>query len=67
MSETFSGGCACGPMRRAFCPSCGSPLFLKNDLREGGWVLYAGNLDDPSMTECRKLPSRLPKPPSPRG
>ena len=35
-------------MRRAFCPQCGSPLFLINTRRENVWILYAGSLDDPS-------------------
>ena len=35
------------PMRRAFCTSCGSPLFLENGARPGGRVLYAGSLDNP--------------------
>tara|TARA_A100001037_G_scaffold39241_1_gene30411 strand:- start:1717 stop:2103 length:387 start_codon:yes stop_codon:yes gene_type:complete len=35
------------PMRRAFCTSCGSPLFLENGARPGGKVLYAGSLDNP--------------------
>ena len=38
-------------MQRAFCPKCGSPLFLRNPAREGGVVLYAGSLDDPSIYE----------------
>lgn len=38
-------------MQRAFCPQCGSPLFLRNPAREGGIVLYAGSLDDPSVYE----------------
>ncbi|NKB58196.1 MAG: aldehyde-activating protein [Alphaproteobacteria bacterium] len=36
------------PMRRAFCPSCGSPVFLINGARSDNRVLYAGSLDDPS-------------------
>ena len=36
------------PMRRAFCPACGSPLFLTNGAHEGVRGLYAGSLDDPS-------------------
>ena len=36
-------------MCRAFCPKCGSPVFLKNGKREGGRVLYAGSLDDPGI------------------
>lgn len=35
-------------MRRAFCPACGSPLFLVNGANAGAVVLYAGSLDDPS-------------------
>ena len=35
-------------MRRAFCPLCGSPLFLTNSARPDLVVLYAGSLDDPS-------------------
>ena len=38
-------------MQRAFCPQCGSPLFLRNPAREGGMVLYASSLDDPSVYE----------------
>ncbi|MCH9672919.1 MAG: GFA family protein [Gammaproteobacteria bacterium] len=39
------------PIRRAFCPSCGSPLFLINGARPNGRVIYAGSLDDPSWFE----------------
>ena len=42
------------PMRRAFCPACGSPLFLVNGANTAVRVLYAGSLDDPS----RYRPSR---------
>jgi len=35
-------------MRRAFCPECGSPVFLDNTASKGVLVLYAGSLDDPS-------------------
>jgi hypothetical protein len=35
-------------MRRAFCPQCGSPLFLTTSTRPDLVVLYAGSLDDPS-------------------
>ncbi|NKC10842.1 MAG: aldehyde-activating protein [Gammaproteobacteria bacterium] len=35
-------------MKRGFCSSCGSPLFLVNGARSGATVLYAGSLDDPS-------------------
>ena len=42
------------PMRRAFCPACGSPLFLLNGANTAVRVLYAGSLDDPS----RYRPSR---------
>ena len=35
-------------MQRAFCPSCGSPLFLINGLRTDFRAIYAGSLDDPS-------------------
>ena len=37
------------PMRRAFCPSCGSPVFLINGASESVRVLYAGSLDDPGL------------------
>ncbi len=36
-------------MRRAFCPDCGSPVFIENSARPGNRVLYAGSLDDPSL------------------
>ncbi len=36
------------PMQRAFCPACGSPLFLVNGANTADRVLYAGSLDDPS-------------------
>ena len=42
------------PMRRAFCPVCGSPLFITNGAHEGVRGLYAGSLDDAS----RYKPSR---------
>ena len=42
------------PMRRAFCPACGSPLFLLNGANTAVRVLYAGSVDDPS----RYRPSR---------
>ncbi len=35
-------------MRRAFCPECGSPVFLTNAARPELVVLYAASLDDPS-------------------
>ncbi len=35
-------------MRRGFCSSCGSPLFLINGSNTRVMVLYAGSLDDPS-------------------
>ncbi len=35
-------------MRRGFCSTCGSPLFLQNDANETVTVLFAGSLDDPS-------------------
>lgn len=35
-------------MRRGFCRSCGSPLFLVNGARQGAMLLFAGSLDDPS-------------------
>ena len=41
-------------MRRAFCPNCGSPVFIENGARPDNRVLYAGSLDDPS----RYKPSR---------
>ena len=36
------------PMRRAFCPACGSPLFLTNGAHAGVRGLYAGSLEEPS-------------------
>ena len=36
------------PMRRGFCPACGSPLFLLNGANTAVRVLFAGSLDDPS-------------------
>ena len=36
------------PMRRAFCPSCGSPVLLINGAPTEFIVLCAGSLDDPS-------------------
>ena len=47
----YMGNCHCRDCQRAFCPKCGSPLFLRNPAREGGVVLYAGSLDDPSIYE----------------
>jgi hypothetical protein len=41
-------------MRRGFCPTCGSPVFLVNGARDQVTILYAGSLDDPS----RFRPSR---------
>ena len=35
-------------MGRAFCPACGSPLFLTNGANRAVRVIYAGSLDDPS-------------------
>ena len=35
-------------MRRAFCPSCGSPLFGFNEAAPGTRLIQAGSLDDPS-------------------
>ena len=69
MTETYTGGCACGAirysctgitaesgvaLRRAFCLDCGSPVFIANGARPDNRVLYAGSLDDPS----RYQPSR---------
>ncbi len=34
---------------RAFCPKCGSPVFLQGKERPHFRVLYAGSLDDPSV------------------
>lgn len=34
---------------RAFCPKCGSPVFLQNTTRRHLRVLYAGSLDNPSI------------------
>ena len=36
------------PMHRAFCPECGSPVFLVNGANATARALYAGSLDDPS-------------------
>ena len=36
------------PMHRAFCPGCGSPVFLVNGANATARALYAGSLDDPS-------------------
>lgn len=36
-------------MHRAFCPDCGSPLFLKNGASPKTRALYAGSLDDPGV------------------
>ena len=41
-------------MARAFCSTCGSPVFLKNGARETVTVLYAGSLDDPSWFEPQR-------------
>lgn len=38
-------------MHRAFCPACGSPVFLINDANPKVRVIYAGSLDDPSWYE----------------
>lgn len=35
-------------MRRGFCPTCGSPVFLRNGAAPHIMVLYVGSLDDPS-------------------
>ena len=35
-------------IRRAFCPKCGSPVFIQNGASPKTRVLYAGSLDDPS-------------------
>ena len=36
------------PMLRAFCPGCGSPLFLLNGANTAVRAIYAGSLGDPS-------------------
>ena len=41
-------------MGRAFCPACGTPLFLTNGAHKAVRALYAGSLDEPS----RYRPSR---------
>ena len=38
-------------MRRAFCPTCGSPVFAVNEAVAGIRILHAGGLDDPSWYE----------------
>lgn len=38
-------------MRRAFCSSCGSPVFAINEAAVGMRFLQAGGLDDPSWYE----------------
>ncbi len=38
-------------MGRAFCPACGSPMFLTNNSHTGIRALYAGSLDDPGAYE----------------
>ncbi len=38
-------------MHRAFCPSCGAPVFIVNGARSDNRILYAGSLDDPSRYE----------------
>ena len=51
------------PMRRAFCPACGTPLFLTNGAHQGVRALYAGCLDDPSWFRRAgrfTLPARKP-------
>ena len=35
-------------MHRAFCPGCGSPVFLINGANATVRALYAGSLDEPS-------------------
>lgn len=35
-------------VRRAFCPDCGSPMFVKNTINPDFTVIYAGSLNDPS-------------------
>ena len=35
--------------RNAFCPSCGSPLFLRLDQMSDVIPLHVGSLDDPSV------------------
>ena len=39
------------PIKRAFCPTCGSPVFLIPGHRPHMRVVYAGSLDDPSGFE----------------
>ena len=51
------------PMHRAFCPECGSPLFLVNGANTAGRALYAGSLDDPSRyVRAGRSSSRAPSP-----
>ncbi len=40
-----------GLMRRAFCSSCGSPVFAISESLADTRVLHAGGLDDPSWYE----------------
>ena len=35
-------------MRRAFCPQCGSPIFIQNSAFPERRIVYASSLDDPS-------------------
>jgi hypothetical protein len=37
------------PIRRGFCPACGSQLFGRPSLRSGMLGVRAGTLDDPSV------------------
>lgn len=37
------------PIRRGFCPACGSQLFGRPSLRTGMLGIRAGTLDDPSV------------------
>ena len=40
-------------VHRAFCPDCGSPVFLVNFVNADVRVLYAGGLEDPGWYQQR--------------
>lgn len=39
------------PMRRSFCPKCGTPLFSETETRPHMLIVRAGALDDPNIAE----------------
>ncbi|RZL85511.1 MAG: hypothetical protein EOP76_21140 [Variovorax sp.] len=60
MNQAYTGGCACGAMAvwdivaasgnvktRAFCPVCGTPVYMTFAAMPDVFTVHAASLDDP--------------------